>query len=120
MRKKAALYEAKNSQGRKAANKDTDADGLVELADGGYASPPLIASAGSVTCETKSPALNEQRGREVEAPEEREICWEILSLTRGIAEGYGNLVGLLSHTGNSLKVTAHVSVVRPVSRTVFL
>lgn len=69
--KKAALEEGKNSQGRKAANKDTDADRLVDLADKGYASSLLIVSAESVTCETKSSALNEQRGRESEASEER-------------------------------------------------
>lgn len=35
--KKMALDEANNSQGRKAADKDTDADRLVDWGDGGYA-----------------------------------------------------------------------------------
>ena len=52
--------EQRQLQGRKAANKDTDAGRLIDLVDGGYASSLLITSAESVIQEMKSSALNNE------------------------------------------------------------
>lgn len=57
--------------------------------------------------------------RVLEVSEESNMMWNTYPNERWV-EGYGNLVGLLSHTENSLKVSHHVSNVRPVSMTLFL